>query len=269
MMKRFSLIGLWMLGVLLFSCEKEGSEPCPCTDPENPTCVNYDPCYRFYPANADFKIYEVPYDRTGFIDTVIETDTVLWSNLALFEPVQQYYDSLKWIVGAETLTSHTVARSSFPKEQFIDITLIVFKPSALTCFPDSIESDTVTKSFYSAENSLIFEQSFIGTHLNAGISNQVVSYDPSFFGHRFGLPYFCDRSEIPGVIAIGYKHVITASADETPSIGSCYRLNSVAEVFSGDSVRINYQYKDTSSVYLGLPVSDIPWITDVFEGKRL
>ena len=259
------LIGLLL--AVLFSCEKEESGPCPCTDPENPTCVNYDPCYQLYPANADFKIYEVPYDRTGFIDTVIETDTVLWSNLALFEPVQQYYDSLKWIVGAETLTSHTVTRSSFPKEQFIDITLIVFKPSALTCFPDSIESDTVTKSFYSAENSLIFEQSFIGTHLNAGVSNQVVSYDPSFFGRRFGLPYFCDRSEIPGVIAIGYKHLITASADETPSSGSCYRLNSVAEMISGDSIRIEYQYKDTA--FVGLPAEKMPWVKDVFLGKRL
>ena len=45
------IFSLGFLGLLaLQSCKEE----CPCDDPTNPNCDNYDPCYGKKPITADF-----------------------------------------------------------------------------------------------------------------------------------------------------------------------------------------------------------------------
>jgi hypothetical protein len=127
--------------MVLNSCKKE----CPCTDPSNPQCENYDPCTQIKPAKADFGIYEVIGDDMRSTHILDETDTILLRNGAYFKP-KSIQDKVTWILGGETVTQNDLFRMGYPTG-WINVTMIAeVNPSS--CLKEHELKDTLTKSFY-------------------------------------------------------------------------------------------------------------------------
>jgi hypothetical protein len=136
-------------GVLLFftilltlSCNKDDDD---CCDPTNPACSNYDPCYGVQEVSADFRILEIIGSNGSSETMMMETDTVFTLNLVRFEPKQEQYDSVTWLIGSETLHEHSLSRKNFPVYKTVPITLIVYRKPSTGCFPGDDGRDTVTK----------------------------------------------------------------------------------------------------------------------------
>ena len=123
--------------LLLNSCEK-------CDDPRNPECRNYDPCYNFKEANADFSINE--FLSFGGTDTMYsETDTILNINPVVFKP-RNMNQKITWLLGSERLEQKTLYRQNFPLG-WIDVTMIA-EIDKNNCSANKKLIDTVHKRFY-------------------------------------------------------------------------------------------------------------------------
>ncbi|MDR9399242.1 MAG: hypothetical protein RI562_09275 [Salibacter sp.] len=100
-MKWFTFVFLYCF--LTISCTKDFPD---CYDPKKSGCVNFNPCLLISKANADFtisEVHEIVTPKPEKVDTLIEVDTAYRHDFIEFTPVQESYDSLNWIVGAETL----------------------------------------------------------------------------------------------------------------------------------------------------------------------
>lgn len=134
---------------ILHSCKEE----CPCDDPTDPMCDNYDPCFGKKAVSADFYMYE---NHEG-LDTskgweYYDTDTLLGQSVLLVakEEFEPYWSEVTytWIIGAETISGKDkkiITRNTFPTNEQIPVTLIVRKKPHLDCFPEDDGVDTVTR----------------------------------------------------------------------------------------------------------------------------
>lgn len=136
------LINLIVYFIFNSSCKKNI-----CNDPSNPECNNYDPCYNIIGANADFVIEESINGRYFIADTVTGV------NLHRFRALHDA-DSFVWTIGAETLHTQSFVRRYFPNDRWLDVQLIVFKKRDPKCSKFQKESDTLTKWFYSWDETL-------------------------------------------------------------------------------------------------------------------
>jgi hypothetical protein len=140
-MKQIKIIAilLFFSGVMVLynGCKEE----CPCDDPTNPACPNYDPCRGKKSVTADFEIGR--FRRAGWDKELIPDwipDVAFRRFLIGFKP--KNYDpkdtSVKytWILGAETIHDGEFERDfSDTRESSIPVTLIVQKKPNLECFP--------------------------------------------------------------------------------------------------------------------------------------
>lgn len=263
-MNKFIFIGL-SLGLVLTtsSCKKE--EPI-CCDETNPECPNYNPCFDKTVANAAFTFGEVCVIKYGgggslplYRDSIIYSDTVYWLNLVEFSVQQTDYDSLKWFIGSEILETATVRRKGFPKNQMVQVQLIVWKTADSLCFPNAAISDTVRKYFYSAEFPVFYEKRYKGIHNSAPNDSSFVSF---VTGEHFGIPLEC--YQWPGLgpdgsYFAGYRHFIWTNMEYTLGCSD------------GKAVRISAYATDTTFeadyTYISGPApSSEPWVKDHFLG---
>ena len=114
-----------------------------CKDKKEPTMV--DPCATVKTFKAEFKIME------SVADTLIETDSILIYNSAVFVGAEGY-DSYQWKIGNDT-TSYTTQKFSLlfsDREVSINEVITVqltAKKKASTCYPNDKTTDVLTKSF--------------------------------------------------------------------------------------------------------------------------
>jgi hypothetical protein len=133
----FSLCSLIL--IIAQGCCKEK-----CNDPSNPACENYNPCYNFKAANADFSINE--FLDLGDNDTMYsETDTILNINPVVFQP-RNANQKITWIIGSERLEQKSLYRQNFPLG-WIDVTMIA-EIDKSNCSINKKLIDTVQKRFY-------------------------------------------------------------------------------------------------------------------------
>lgn len=119
-----------------------------CSDPANPDCENYDPCYGKKPVSAAFKIQEVVQFSTvpeGW-GTTMDTDTITTYGVQ-FTALEDA-DTYRWIIGRETLATKSVYRQDFPQGVTYPIQLTVKKKPNLACFPQDDGEDTMTRMMY-------------------------------------------------------------------------------------------------------------------------
>jgi hypothetical protein len=99
------------------------------------------PCAGQEEVKADFVIEELIGDRWFEGDTIAN-----YGNKVRFRPLQKA-ESYTWILGAETLTTQTVIKSTFPIG-WLDVKLIVKRTPNKTCFPFYDGIDTTERKFY-------------------------------------------------------------------------------------------------------------------------
>ena len=146
------------ISVVMFfnSCRKD----CPCNDPYNPVCPNYDSCLTKKTVTADFKFgYEFREDFKDFINgqPYITDDTIYqcggvdslgntYGIKLTFVPVEKNA-KYTWKLGSEIITDRTFSRlfENAKGPQRIPVTLIVEKEPNRNCFPNDDGRDTVTK----------------------------------------------------------------------------------------------------------------------------
>jgi hypothetical protein len=120
--------------ILLCGCCKEK-----CTDPTNPACSNYDPCYKAL--KASFKFGEV---AGGLHFT---SDTVSPEYLAFFAATCDA-DSFIWYLGGEVIREKSFVRKYFPPSSTIPVKLVVKKNKLIDgCTKDKLV-DTLSKSLF-------------------------------------------------------------------------------------------------------------------------
>ncbi|MFT6801612.1 MAG: hypothetical protein ACJA2N_000790 [Salibacteraceae bacterium] len=256
------LQSLFILGfctsiLAISSCKKDET---PCCDKNNPECPNYDPCYNKTIANAEFTIGEVGVIQYGFPseykDSIIFTDTVVKSNMVEFAVKQLDYDSLKWFIGSEILTTPTVRRRGFPSQRNVSVKLVVWKTVDSLCFPDSPSSDTLIRTFYSADQSVWRDNRYKGVHQSAPNDSVFVSFAPN---EQLKIPAFCNE-RVDGTHFLGYNYYIitTSYYNRDCNNGHALRLIGFAQ---GNTFTADYQY--STGPFGG---TEGPYVTDHFEG---
>jgi hypothetical protein len=152
-MKNRLFITLILFAILTLSsqCKKK------CSDPTNPDCDNYNPCYGKKAVSAAFTIFEevnvVPTFEVPYYDT--DTITMNQARFTALEEGAEY----EWHIGSEILRTKSFTRSDFPQNQSIPVTLIVKKTPDTSCFPNDDGADTLTRYLWKCrffDNSKLF-----------------------------------------------------------------------------------------------------------------
>jgi hypothetical protein len=119
-----------------------------CSEPTNPQCPNYDPCYGIGPVTAQFDAFERLGASASLNKFIITSDKFL-NNVIKFE-AKELGANYSWTIGTETLNTRSVVRS-FTNEnligQIIPVTLVVEKTPNLSCNPNDDGRDSLTRYF--------------------------------------------------------------------------------------------------------------------------
>lgn len=126
-----------------------------CEDPTNPDCPNYDPCHNFEPANAAFKMLDIPVPLYNWscdgqaprnlefeVDTIFGTDTEI-----TFRALHQA-DKYEWRVGTDARVWTTKEfELTFGPEAIgqIQVQLITEKRDTPRCGGAEFTRDTLTR----------------------------------------------------------------------------------------------------------------------------
>ena len=149
-------IGLIILLALgLVKCRKDNK----CTDPTNPKCSNYDPCYSVHPLSSAFNIYENDCTQgPGTYDTswhYYPTDTVR-TNCVTFTSSDSTADSVRWTIGAGSYTARSFQLDfTGQRSRPVPITLTVYKHRN-GCYPSDDTVKTLTKTLYFTDTCLAY-----------------------------------------------------------------------------------------------------------------
>lgn len=150
-MKKYFFYSMVLLFVAVTSCEKDDeSTECPCDDPSNPECPNYDPCFGKEEPNAGF-FTEDRLIWPEFGEYLWINDSVLRGGPVRFRsPFEGSDVSHVWYVGAETLTTPMVERnfSDVSRPAFITISHVITYPIDSLCYPEATGRDSVAYTFY-------------------------------------------------------------------------------------------------------------------------
>jgi hypothetical protein len=117
--------------VFVASCKKEEPEPCPCDDPYNIECPNYDSCLTKHEVNADFEM-----SFNSFSGEKILVHNVVNHQYTKFEALEEDAQ-YEWVIGSETLTTKSFVRHfrSVPEATWLNVSLKVTKQPNTACFP--------------------------------------------------------------------------------------------------------------------------------------
>lgn len=258
-----------------------------CEDPNNPDCENYDPCYNYKPANADFGIYELLSSYES------ETDTIYNFNKVLFKPKNKQ-DKVTWILGAETISTDQLVRESFPAGQ-ISVTMIA-EMNANNCITPEQQFDTITKTFFVIQIPLDSNDykaspwwgTWEGANTDAPNETFTVSwgfinewgqpyYD--FIGLPKGLPaqrafYSHSNSFCSGLnshLGFGYLDIVFSESDSHSDWGG-FGLNGICHR-TGNTIQFNYRYNNRpyqSWLVEGeIDFEPIDWVSKTFKGHKI
>lgn len=144
----FRLAVITVLVLMLSSCKDDSA--CPCTDPTNPDCENYDSCYGKFEVSADFKMHNILWvNPPDWVEDINDQDrhrrATMQFSVVNFDPKATY----KWLLGQEEISTSSFTRDFSNTQQtgenFIPITLIVERTPNLDCFPLDDGRDTLER----------------------------------------------------------------------------------------------------------------------------
>jgi hypothetical protein len=149
-MKRSILLSFSLL--LIAACCKEEEE---CTDPTNPNCVNYDPCYGLEKPSAAFIMEEggrLEWQDGQLVPRFFASDVFIGGNVRFRSELTNLNEyKHTWYVGTETFTkvSETPGRNftAVPRPNTITISHVIEYEPDLSCFPNDGGRDSVSQTF--------------------------------------------------------------------------------------------------------------------------
>lgn len=172
---------LILLAVIGTSCQKDDEvTECPCTDPTNPECENYDPCWDKEEPNAKF-FTEDRLTWPEFGEYLWVHDSILRGGPIQFRsPFEGPGVAHTWYIGAETLDMPSVIRnfSAVQRPTFITVSHVITYPVDSLCYPEASGRDSVAQTFYLIDfisELLTVENTFRGV-----LNNQTDSFDFKF-----------------------------------------------------------------------------------------
>lgn len=140
-----------MMLLLTSSCRR-------CTDPSNPDCKNYDPCFGKGITNAQFTVDAHYTSNNGGVDAPWKSftmDSIVppWSMLLKFDAIGDA-ESYSWILGKDTFRNQEAVFTDFGGVPFggpYPVTLIVHRTPDFNCHPLDDGWDTVVRNYYRKE----------------------------------------------------------------------------------------------------------------------
>lgn len=223
--------------MVLNSCRK------PCTDPSNPNCENYDPCFKLKPTSAGFKTYDPIADFVGFWKTAgwvydVESDTI---GVECYFVADEENAKYTWLIGGGVYHTRTVSinfsTSNLPASTRVPVTLIVEKEPNRKCFPNDDGKDTFTKEILVARTDIytvlpmapqvedIYDTAFFEfetTDLN----------DPSKkWQFKYGRHMDTDRRDMIGYW-VNIPNGLVANLPETRIVGGAGNIKTSVDVYS-------------------------------------
>jgi hypothetical protein len=150
-MKRARLFySLLFLFVALTGCKEDDEDPeCPCTDPSNPECSNYDPCFGNEEPNASF-FTEDRLTWPEFGENLWIQDTILKGGLIRFRsPFEGDGISHKWYIGAVIIEEPSVTRNftNVQRPATITVSHVITYPIDTLCYPQVTGIDSTSQTF--------------------------------------------------------------------------------------------------------------------------
>lgn len=182
---------LFFYSTLLFlvavaSCKKDDDiSECPCDDPSNPECENYDPCFGNEEPNARF-FTEARLTWPEFGENLWIHDTILKGGLIRFRsPFEGDGISHKWYIGAEIIEEASVTRNfnQVQRPATLTVSHVINYPIDTICYPQAIGIDSTSQTF-----SLIDAYSELLTVDN--VFRGVLNNNPDSFDFKFRLLQF-------------------------------------------------------------------------------
>lgn len=145
-MKHLLLLSTVFL-LMLSSCRDDDS----CSDPTNPECNNYDPCYYSEMPTADFTIEEVFRNPSYsyYYSSIKDSAFGRWMRFSAGSnnnPTIQH----TWYLGTEIINDSSFTRDFYDVAyRPVDVTIshVIEYDSDPTCYPDSPEKDSVSRTF--------------------------------------------------------------------------------------------------------------------------
>jgi hypothetical protein len=185
------LFYLLFVSLIWSGCKKDDDNPeCPCTDPSNPECINYDPCFGNGEPNASFftedrLIYPEFGEYLWIHDTILKGGPIRFRS-----PFEGPDITHTWYVGAETLHESSVERNFNAVQRPAEITVshVITYPVDTICYPAAAGRDSVSQTFHlidSISEFLTIENTFRGV-----LNNETDSFDFEFraLRHFIGTP---------------------------------------------------------------------------------
>lgn len=268
---RFLKFLMLLLGFIAFMMLQSCKENCPCDDPTNPTCDNYDPCFGKEAANATFHYYcdlSTSYGEYHFKTDTIEMEDGNASVRVFFKVDDPNVDSCWWSVGADPRVFREKEFSLTFKigDAPLRTRLIVDKSSALDCNPN----DPVRDTFYRELTLMpLGSSSIYGTYKgyfdgNTSDTGTIRILTKRFFNVQM-VPILRNNQEPPGIDS-GTFHFIIPGWNSTFAIrplgaGINPFMAGICKV-SNSELRIDYKYRGLGST------SDDPNRNRTFNGIK-
>lgn len=119
-----------------------------CQDPSSSACSNYNPCYGRHATSASFKIYETGDPASGhyihWINYPVKDTTTLDPAFLADDSTALGYT---WLVGNGVYHGHSLSLNNYPRNQWINVTLIIQCTPDRQCFPADDGIDTLVRRF--------------------------------------------------------------------------------------------------------------------------
>lgn len=219
-MQQFILYLTIFLFVVLTGCKKDDDNTeCPCDDPKNPECPNYDPCLNIAEPTAKIILREQYIGPTGTGPITTVDDSLFLNEVFFSSPFNGSQYSHKWYLGSEVINAETFSRlhSDVDRPAEITVSHVLTYPIDSVCYPLSIGRDSVSRNY-----SLIkyWNEFAIFSKFRGAFENQTDSFDfefrlvfednsPVYFGYPNDLdPVFVainfdDRGDSTDIAVIG------------------------------------------------------------------
>jgi hypothetical protein len=149
---KYTLLFLTTTLLVTLACRRDDDCERACTDPSNPKCPNYDPCYGVKPPSAEFTIQE-SYIKPNIGLAWTPDDSVFFgSNIRYSSPYTGSEYTHTWYLGAEVIHDASFVRThtSIPVSDrpiFITVSHVLEYPIDSACYPHSIGRDSVARTY--------------------------------------------------------------------------------------------------------------------------
>lgn len=147
---KFRVVLPIMTLILVFSCCKDED----CSDPSNPECENYDPCYRISLPSAKFLMEEQIWDDSNERVYIADDSIFVGSDIRFRSTFESDEYKHTWYVGTEVLNGPSVIRNFLTvtnRPSHITISHVMEYPVDSNCFPFDDGRDSVSQTFYLIE----------------------------------------------------------------------------------------------------------------------